>query len=125
MISKFYTVKGSRESRKGRRTKTSNVKTCKKARKKIKEKHYGACLVHQKQKRKERKKFKLKTILIKFNTSVDIRAYEENVVYCIIMGGRNNKLCDQKGQDLKGGWAGKEIYQKKSCRGSKNHFKCI
>ena len=45
MISKFYTLKGSRESRKGRRRKTSEVKICKKTRKKAKEK-YGACLRH-------------------------------------------------------------------------------
>ena len=35
------------------------------------------------------------------------------------MGGRNNKLCDQRGQDPKGGLAGKETHQKKSCRRSK------
>ena len=56
MISKFYTVKGSRESRKGRRRKTLHVKTGKKkARKKVKEKHYGACLRNQKNKRERRK----------------------------------------------------------------------
>ena len=38
------------------------------------------------------------------------------------MGGRNNKLCDQRGQDPKGGQAGKETHQKKSCRGSKGPF---
>ena len=41
------------------------------------------------------------------------------------MGGRNNNLCDQRGQDLKGGLAGKETHQKKSCRGSKGPFQCI
>ena len=41
------------------------------------------------------------------------------------MGGRNNKLCDQRGQDPKGGLAGKETHQKKSCRGSKGPFQCI
>ena len=55
MISKFYTLKGSRESRKGRRRKTSDVKTCKKAWKKVKEKEYGACLRHQKNKREKEK----------------------------------------------------------------------
>ena len=60
MISKFYTLKGCRELR---RRKTSK----KKARKKVKEKDYGACLRHQKNKRKEKK------VQIKFNTSVDIR----------------------------------------------------
>ena len=56
MISKFYTLKGSRES-KGRRRKTSDVKTCKrKAPKKVKEKDYGACLRHQKNKREKKKK---------------------------------------------------------------------
>ena len=34
-----------------------------------------------------------------------------------IMGGRNNKLCNQKGQDPKSDQAGKETHQKKSCRG--------
>ena len=38
------------------------------------------------------------------------------------MGGRNNKLFDQKGQDQKWGQAGKETHQKKSCRGSKELF---
>ena len=38
----------------------------------------------------------------------------------MIMGGRNNKLCDQKGQDPS--QAGKETHQKKSCRGSKGPF---
>ena len=38
------------------------------------------------------------------------------------MGGRNNKLCDQRGQDPKGGQAGKETHQKKSCRRSKGPF---
>ena len=75
MISKFYTLKGSRESRKGRRRKTSDVKTCKKkARKKVREKEYGACLRDQKNKRKEKK------IQNKFYTSVDTEPYEENVV---------------------------------------------
>ena len=55
MISKFYTLKGSRESRKGRRRKTSDVKKCKKkARKKVKEKSYEACLHHQKNKREKK-----------------------------------------------------------------------
>ena len=53
MISKFYTLKGSRES-KGRRRKTSDVKTCKrKAPKKVKEKDYEACLRHQKNKKEK------------------------------------------------------------------------
>ena len=57
---KFYTVKSSRESRKGRRRKMSNVKACKKKpRKKVKKKHYGAWLRHQKTREKE-KKIKLK-----------------------------------------------------------------
>ena len=57
MISKFYTLKGSRKSRKNRRRKTSDVKTCKKkARKKVKEKDYGACLRHQKSKREKKEK---------------------------------------------------------------------
>ena len=57
MISKFYTLKGSRESKKGRRRKTSEVKTCKKkARKKVNEKDYGACLLHQKNKREKKEK---------------------------------------------------------------------
>ena len=66
MISKFYTLKDSRESRKGRCKKTSNVETCKnKARKKVKEKDYGACLRHQKNKReKKEKKFKLNSIQV-------------------------------------------------------------
>ena len=38
------------------------------------------------------------------------------------MDGRNNKLCDQKGQDPKWGKADKETHQKKSCRGSKEPF---
>ena len=38
------------------------------------------------------------------------------------MGGRNNKLCDQRGQDPKGGQAGKETHQKKSCRWPKGPF---
>ena len=64
MISKFYTLKGSRESRKGRRRKMSDVKTCKKkAGKKVKEKDYGACPRHQKNKRKE-KKFKLNSLQV-------------------------------------------------------------
>ena len=37
------------------------------------------------------------------------------------MGGRNNKLKDQKGLDQKG-QAGKETHQKKSCHGSKGPF---
>ena len=41
------------------------------------------------------------------------------------MGGRNNKLCDQRGQDPKGGQAGKETHQKKSCCRSKGPFQCI
>ena len=41
------------------------------------------------------------------------------------MGGRNNKLCDQRGQDTKGGLAGKKTHQKNSCRGSKGLFQCI
>ena len=41
------------------------------------------------------------------------------------MGGRNNKLCNQRGQNPKGGQAGKETHQKKSCRGSKRPFQCI
>ena len=41
------------------------------------------------------------------------------------MGGRNNKLCDQRGQDPKGSLAGKETHQKKSCRGSKGPYECI
>ena len=66
MISKFYTLKGSLESRKGRRRKTSDVKTCKKkARKKVKEKDYGAYLRHQKNKREKKgKKFKLNSIQV-------------------------------------------------------------
>ena len=57
MISEFYTLNGSRESRKGRCRKTSDVKTYKKkARKKVKEKDYGDASVTKKQKRKERKK---------------------------------------------------------------------
>ena len=44
------------------------------------------------------------------------------MLYSIIMGGKNNRLCDQKGQDPKGGQAGKETHQKKSCRGSKGPF---
>ena len=65
MISKFYTLKGSRESRKGRRRKTSDVKTCKKkAWKKVKGKDYGACLRHQRNKRKEKKKFRLNSIQV-------------------------------------------------------------
>ena len=35
---------------------------------------------------------------------------------------RNNKLCDQRSQDPKGGQAGKETHQKKSCCGSKGPF---
>ena len=61
MISRFYTVKGSQESRKGRRRKTSDVKTCKKkVWTKVKEKHYGACLRHQKNKREKKKKIQIK-----------------------------------------------------------------
>ena len=37
-------------------------------------------------------------------------------------GGRNNRLCDQRGQNPKGGQAGKETHQKKFCRGSKGPF---
>ena len=70
MISKFYTLKGSRESRKGRCRKTSDAKTCKKKpRKKVKEKDYRACLRHQKNKREKKEK-----IQIKFYTCVDRRA---------------------------------------------------
>ena len=70
MISKFYTLKGSRESRKGRRRKTSDVKTCKKkARKKVKEKDYGACLVTQRTEKRKKKK-----VQIKFDTTLVIRA---------------------------------------------------
>ena len=57
MTSKFYTLKDSRESRKGRHRKTSDVKTCKKARKKVKKKDYGACLRHQKNKREKKEKY--------------------------------------------------------------------
>ena len=54
MISKFYTLKGSRESRKERCRKTSDVTTCKKkACKKVKEKDYGACLSQQKNKKEK------------------------------------------------------------------------
>ena len=63
MISKFYTLKGTRESKKGRRRKTSEVKTCKKkARKKVKEKTTEHACSPKEQKRKERKKFKLNSI---------------------------------------------------------------
>ena len=56
MISKFYTLKYSQESRKGRCRKMSDVKTCKKkARKKVKEKDYGACLPHQRTIEKRKK----------------------------------------------------------------------
>ena len=53
-------------------------------------------------------------------TSVDIRAISREC--CIIMGGRNNKLCDQRGQDPKGGQAGKETHQKNPAAGQKDHF---
>ena len=38
------------------------------------------------------------------------------------MGVRNNKLCDQRVQDPKGGQGGKETHQKKFCRGTKGPF---
>ena len=50
----FYTVKSSYEPRKGRHSTTSHVKAYKKAWKKIKEKHYGAWLHHQKNKREKK-----------------------------------------------------------------------
>ena len=40
---------------------------------------------------------------------------------CIIIGGRNNKLKDQKGWDQKG-LSGQEAHQKKSCYESKGPF---
>ena len=63
MISKFYTLKG-------RRRKTSNVKTCKKkVWKKVKKKLRSMPASPKEQKRKE-----IKKIQIKFYISVDIRA---------------------------------------------------
>ena len=38
------------------------------------------------------------------------------------MGGRNNKLCEQRGQDPKGGQAGKETHQKNPAACQKDHF---
>ena len=38
------------------------------------------------------------------------------------MVGRNNKLCDQRVQDPKGGQAGKETHQKNPTAGQKDHF---
>ena len=41
------------------------------------------------------------------------------------MGGRNNKLCDQQGQDKKGIRQAKKPTKKNPAVGQKGHFKCI
>ena len=41
------------------------------------------------------------------------------------MGGRNNKLCDQKGQDPKGVRQEKKLTKRNPAVGQKDHFKCI
>ena len=41
------------------------------------------------------------------------------------MGGKNNKLCDQRGQDPKGGQACKETHKRNPAAGQKHHFKCF
>ena len=102
MISKFCTLTDRRESRKGRRRKTSDVKTCKKARKKVKEEDYGACLRHQKNKRKEKKNSN--EILYKCRHPSHMKRMLYN------HDGKNNKLCDQRGQDPEGDQAGKETH---------------
>ena len=41
------------------------------------------------------------------------------------MGGRNNKLCDQKGQDPKGVRQAKKLTKRNPVVGQKDYFKCI
>ena len=41
------------------------------------------------------------------------------------MGRRNNKLCDQKGQDPKGVWQAKKPTKINPAVGQKDYFKCI
>ena len=41
------------------------------------------------------------------------------------MGGRNNKFCDQKGQDPKGVRQTKTPTKRNPAVGQKDHFKCI
>ena len=41
------------------------------------------------------------------------------------MGGRNNKLCDQKGQDPKGVLQAKKLTKRNPAAGQKDHFKYI
>ena len=41
------------------------------------------------------------------------------------MGGRNNKLCDQKGQDPKGVRQAKKPTKRNLAVSQKDHFKCI
>ena len=41
------------------------------------------------------------------------------------MGGRNNKLCDQKGQDPKGVKQAKKPTKRDPAVGKKYYFKCI
>ena len=40
------------------------------------------------------------------------------------MGGRNNKLCDQKGQDPKGVRQAKKPTKRNPAVGQNDHFKC-
>ena len=41
------------------------------------------------------------------------------------MGGRNNKLCGQKGQDSKGARKAKKPTKRNLAMGQKDHIKCI
>ena len=41
------------------------------------------------------------------------------------MGERNNELCDQRGQDPKGGQAAKKPTKRNPAAGQKDHYKCI
>ena len=57
------------------------------------------------------------------NKNIHIRAIQREC--CIIMGGRNNQLCDQKGQNPKGVEQAKKPTKRNPAVGQKNHFKCI
>ena len=75
----------------------------------------------EEQKRKG-EKFKLKAIFVKFNISIDIRAISREC--CLIMGGKSNKLWDQKGQDPKRVRQAKKSTKSNPAAGQNDHLKC-
>ena len=69
------------------------------------------------QKKKERKK-NLNQIVHKCRHPSHVK----RMLYYIIMSGRNNKLCDQRGQDPKGVGQAKKPTKRNSAAGQKDHF---